>query len=274
MKSQELIQNSPEWYEWRLGGIGASEVAAIMGICPYTTPHGVWLVKTKRSKGFDGNSFTQHGQETEAKARARYELISMMDMGPACATHPKHEICRASLDGISEDGKLILELKCPKSRKTLDEALQGKIPEHYIPQVQYQLAVTGADEADFFVYHEDSGEHALVKVKSDVTYQGKIIAVALDFWEKFVLSDTPPPLTEDDVKVIERNSEIEEICRQILEAMDFAPKAEINKLKAKAISLAGHPKMRFGSVQISTVNRNGSFSFHKLTIRKENEKAA
>lgn len=260
-----FTQDSPEWHEWRLGGIGASEIAAIIGTCPYNTAHGVWLVKTKRSKGFEGNSFTEHGKELEAAARARYELICMEDMPAACATHPKFTICRASLDGWNQELKRVLEIKCPKGRSVIDAALAGKVAEHYWPQVQYQMAVTGADELDFFVYHEETKTHALVKVKSDVEYQGKLIAAAIEFWEKYVLTDTPPPLTDRDVKVVE-SPDVVELCEKI----KTTGKGErLKQLLAKAIDLAGHPKMRCGNVQVSTVLRQGKFSYHKLTIRDE-----
>lgn len=272
MIKKELLQNSPEWFEWRLGGIGASEVSAILGVCPYNTRYDVWLVKTQRQKGFDVNSFfTVHGQETEAKARARYEMLAMTDMNPSCGTHPKYSICTASLDGVSNDGKLILELKCPKSTKTLEAAKAGHVPDHYYPQIQYQLAVTGADEADFFVYHEESGDHALVKVKPDIAYQGKIIAEVLKFWEQHILTDSPPELTERDVKVIENDRELAKLCEMIIAAKE-APtttKKQMDIWKAMAVQMAGHPKMRCGDVQISTVNRDGKFSFYKLNISRK-----
>lgn len=273
-----LIQDTPEWHAFRIEGVGASEVPAVLGVCIYNTVHGIWSVKTKRSKGFEGNSFTEHGKETEAKARARYELTAMEDVAPACAIHPTYSICRASLDGISANGKLILEIKCPKGRSTIDtamapvpggllplEAAKLRVPAQYWPQIQYQLAVTGADLCHFYVFHEESGDTALVPVPPDVDYQGEIIVKVLDFWAKYVITDIPPPLTDRDVKIVE-SPDIADICQQILARKDQLAKADLDKLKARAVALAGHPKMKCGNVQISTVNRNGKFSFHKLTV--------
>lgn len=264
----KMIQGSPEWHAWRMGGLGASEVAAVIGVCPYNTPTDIWLVKTGRKKGFEGNSFTEHGKETEGKARARYELKHMEDMTDAIVVHPAFPICRASLDGVRADGKLILEIKCPVGHSTIDAAKAGKVPDHYWPQVQWQLAASGADECHFFVFHEASGEDALVIVKSDVSYQGKIIAECQAWWDKYVVANVPPPLTERDVKEI-AGEEIEVICDLIKTSRDSMSKSELDKLKAKAVAIAAHPKMRCGSVQISTVLRNGKFSYHKLTIQKE-----
>ena len=49
--------------------------------------------------------------------------------------------------------------------------------------------------------------------------------------------------------------------------LDTRDKKIVDDMKARAVHLAGHPKMKCGSVQISTVLRDGKFSFHKLTVR-------
>lgn len=262
----KLIQGSQEWIDWRMAGVGASEVPAILGVCPYNTANDIWEVKTKRKKGFEGNSFTEHGKETEAKARARYELTTMEDMPDACAIHPKFDVCRVSLDGLRADGKLILEIKCPVGRSTIDAAMAGEVPPHYWPQVQYQLAVTGAELAHFFVYHEASGDSALVEVSPDVKYQGEIIAKVLDFWTRYVMADVRPPLTDRDVKDITGHSEADKVANQIMDKT--LPKAKLDELKAALVALGEHPKVRCGQVQVATVLRKGVFSFHKLTIRE------
>jgi predicted phage-related endonuclease len=187
-----------------------------------------------------------------------------------CAVHPEYLICRASLDGISHDGKRVLEIKCPRGLETLNAARAGKVIDHYWPQVQFQLAVTGADSLDFFVFHEESKEDALVQVMPDVAYQGKLIAAVLEFWALYVATDLPPPLTERDVKEIPiTHDEIAVLSDLIKKGKDTLTKAELDQLKARAVNLAGHPKIRCGDVQISTVLRKGEFSYHKLTIRKE-----
>lgn len=263
----EIIQDSELWHAFRADGVGASEISALTGSDIYkNTPYSTWLVKTKRVKGFAGNSFTTKGKELEAKARARYELINMDDMPPACAIHPRFEICRASLDGISADGKKLLEIKCPTGRSTIDAALKGSVPMHYWEQCQYQMAVTGAETNDFFVYHEESGQDALVSVEADPSCQGRLIAAALDFWSINVLSDIPPLLTEDDVLLIENNDELLKLSEIIIKEKDMASKVALELMKHNFLLLAGHNKAKCGRVQVSAVNRNGKFSFYKLTI--------
>jgi putative phage-type endonuclease len=265
MKSPfDLVQGTREWLEWRRGGIGASEAPAILGVCKFNTAYDVYLDKLGLKPAFDSYA-ARRGTELEAKARLRYELFNLEDMPPALAVHPKYRILRCSLDGIRADGKLLLEIKCP-GKETHEIARKGKVPEHYWPQVQYQLAVTGADHCDYFSFGADE-THALITVESDVTYQGRLINECLTFWERYVLTKTPPPLTDRDTKVV-TDPEIEQICLKLVHK-DQMTKAEVDQIKAQVIELAQHPKVKCGVFQISTVKRQGKFSHHKLTIHED-----
>jgi putative phage-type endonuclease len=266
----ELVQNTPEWEAWRFTGVGASEVPAIFGVCPWGgTPYKVWEVKTKRKKGFAGNSAIKRGKELEAKARARYELRTMNSWPPACASHPKYTYLLSSLDGWDEASKKVLEIKCPTGLETLNAALRGEVIAHYVPQVQTQMLVTGADALDFFVYHDETKSDALVEVTPDLELQAKLIVEVGRFWNEYVLKDVPPPLTDKDVKDCAHMGEVSEICQAILSRGVSVSKETLDSWKAHAVEVGGHPKIKCGRVQISTVNRNGKFSYHKLTIAEE-----
>jgi len=263
-----MEQGSLEWLEWRRKGIGASDMAAILGVSPYSTPYQIWCEKTGRSTGFVGNFATQRGTELEAKARARYELISLEDMPPALAMHPKYEILRVSLDGRSADGHRILEIKCPgiQSHAT---AVAGQVPDHYIPQVQFQLAVTGADACDYFSFYNDN--HALVEVRPDVEYQGMLVVKALDFWD-LVKASTPPPLTDRDDKVID-TGEVFEICRELAEKKDVLKKTDLEKMKERVVLLGGHSRVRCGRVLVTRSRLASGKDSYRLTVSKDAEHA-
>ena len=264
-----MQQGTNEWLEWRRKGIGASEASAIMGKCPYSTPYSVFMDKTGRVKAFEGNFATMRGSELEAKIRSRYELLTMETMEPACAVHPKYEILRASLDGLRSDGKLILEIKCA-GVETIEMAKNGLVPDHYMIQVQMQLLVTGADLCHFFVYNEKLGDHALVEVSPNLELQAEIVLKVLDFWHRHIVIDVPPPLTDRDLKIIDDNPLLEILAQKIIMGTDLK-KSDLDALKAEFVLKGEHPKVRCGRVQVSTVNRKGVFSYHKLTIHEEIE---
>lgn len=260
-----MQQGTPEWLEWRKQGIGASEIAAILGLSPYMTPYEVWLDKTGRGRAFVGNFATQRGNELEAEARARYELVAMEDMPPALAVHPKYEIIRVSLDGLRADGKKVLEIKCP-GKEAHEKALAGLVPEYYVPQTQLQLAATGADDLDYFSYYQ--GSHALVPVLPDIAYQGMLIAKALQFWNDHVKADIAPSLTERDV-LISDHPKVLELAGEIVLKGDKLAKKQLDAMKAEIIQLGGHTKIRCGRVLVSkSKTATGKDSF-RLTIGKE-----
>lgn len=264
-----MIQGTEEWLEWRRKGIGGSDIAAILGICKYATPYQIWLEKTNRAGARKGNWASDRGKEFEDVVRKRYELASMRDMIPSTIVHPKYEIVRASLDGFCETDRWALEIKVP-SAESHQMAINGLVPEHYRPQTQWNLAASGADGLDYFSYHEKDGviSDALVEVLPDIKYQGELIVLATDFWNRYVLTDIAPPLTDRDVKEIIGHPEIAHICQTIKIKKETLSKSELDSLKAKAVSLAQHPKMKCEGVQISTVLRKGVFSYHKLTINE------
>lgn len=264
-----MEQGTEEWKEWRRKGIGASDIAAIIGVCKYSTPYKVWLEKTGKSKGFEGNFATERGSELEPKVRARYEFLSMEDMPPGLAVHPKYEMFRASLDGRRVDGRKILEMKVP-SRESHLEALSGKVPAHYIPQTQFQLGVTGADVLDYFSFNDrepDLEISAIVEVIPDIEYQGMLFAKGLEFWE-LVTSNTPPPLTDRDDKLIESGPAFE-ICHRLVKEKETLKKSVADRLKAEAIEAGGHSRIRCGKILLTkSLNKAGAFTY-RMTVGKE-----
>ena len=104
----------------------------------------------------------------------------------------------ASLDGLSLPGDTILEVKCPmkgKDSEAWKRAELGQVERHYEVQIQQQLMVSGAKKCHFWVFNGKTG--VMVEVlpnPADV----KIIKAGWDAFMKFVVSDTPPPLTPLD----------------------------------------------------------------------------
>ncbi len=255
-----MEQGSNEWLEWRRKGIGASDVATIIGASPWSTPYQLWLDKTGRKQAFEGNAATVRGQELESKARSRYELETLEDMPPGIAIHPKYDICRASLDGIRADNKLILEIKC-MGEKNHALAMAGQIPEYYIPQMQFQLAATGADVCHFFAFGPDESSK-LIEVVPDIKMQGELISAAMTFWEKFVLADIAPPLESADDKEVDPK-EFEELFVMAASGHE--------KSKAEIIRLGGHTKIRCGKYLLSkSITKSGKDTY-RLTVKKELE---
>jgi predicted phage-related endonuclease len=137
----------------------------------------------------------QRGRELEAEARRAYIRKTGIPMTPVCVQHERYSWLRASLDGWNADQKIPLEVKCP-GRKDHLEALTGRVPGKYIPQVQHILMVTGAKELHYFSY--DGQDGVTVVVAADPAYQKRLFEAELAFWNS-VQAGTPPFSEQEEI---------------------------------------------------------------------------
>lgn len=181
-------QGTTAWLAWRRGGIGASDAPAIMGVSPWMDLETLWLDKTGRRRGGFSNHAMRRGQRLEPEARALYTRITRVSVEPVCLEHGAHPWMRGSLDGISADGSVVLEVKCPGAT---DHAVarRGGVPAKYVPQLQHLLAVSGARVCHYWSYRD--GEGTLIEVAPDPDYIRGLVERERDFWQH-VLDDRRP----------------------------------------------------------------------------------
>ena len=190
----KLAQGSPDWLAYRLSMRNASETAAVMGVSPWKTPHQLWLLKTGRAVT-PVTKAMQHGTDTEPAARAAYEAETGFVLQPLVMQDGPYS---ASLDGITFDHDLILEIKSPLrgSRSDLwQDVAAGAVPEHYMLQVQHQLMVSDALFAHLWIFDGQRG--LLHEIARDEAAIDRIRTV----WAArptFPGTDLPPPLSEAD----------------------------------------------------------------------------
>jgi putative phage-type endonuclease len=185
MKIIDLEQNSPPWYTWRDGGIGASESAAILGNNPWQSREQIFLAKQGEWK-YEENENTRRGKKLEPEARELYERLYGYKMTPICGVHDTHDFIRASLDGYRDDGKLILELKCPRPENHNLWHREG-IPSYYEIQIQHQLLVSGSPLAHFVSYCPQVVKRCrllVVPVKADPEFHSLLIRELAEFWSE------------------------------------------------------------------------------------------
>jgi putative phage-type endonuclease len=185
---RELQQGSTAWLAWRRGGVGASDAPAVMGVSPWMDLETLWLDKTGRRPGGFSNHAMRRGQRLEPEARALYIRTTRVRVEPVCLEHDAHPWMRGSLDGISADGSVVLEVKCPGAADH-GVALRGGVPEKYVPQLQHLLAVSGAGVCHYWSYRDDAG--TLIEVAPDRGYIQRLVERERDFW-RHVLEDRRP----------------------------------------------------------------------------------
>lgn len=187
MRIVDFLQGSADWLLWREGGIGGSDAPAIMGASPYQTRQGLLIQKVTKKAKFGRKTNTgktsamMRGINKEPEVRQDYIDRTGNVIKPACCISDEYPWMRASLDGLTNDLALIVEIKCPKYEDHF-AALAGTVPSHYWPQVQHQLACTGCSRLHYVSWSDNkrldlpTQALAIVKVKPDKTYIDYLIA--------------------------------------------------------------------------------------------------
>lgn len=147
-----IAYKSPEWFELRRQGIGGSDAAAILGLNPWKSNLELWQEKVGE---------VEPSNETNDRivlgAEAEEHIVSLFAL-----EHPQYEVVNykesvfrrgfqiASIDaGLVEKetgrkGGLEIKYTTPMSRMAWED-WEGKIPDHYYPQVLHYLSTTGWD---------------------------------------------------------------------------------------------------------------------------------
>jgi putative phage-type endonuclease len=192
----DLEQGSPEWLALRRTKIGSSDSYTIMGLNPWSginTPLKLWESKIKGTES-EVNYAMAFGTANEPKARKAFEKELGIKMIPRVGLNADRSWQIASLDGISEDNAIAVELKC--GGESLHEKSKAKdISEHYYCQIQHQYATTGVEVIYFASYYE--GDLRKFIIDRDNKYIAKLIDEESVFHENFI-NLIPPEMCERD----------------------------------------------------------------------------
>lgn len=188
MRYIPIQQNTPAWHAWRKQGIGASDAATILGLSPFKTAARLFAEMTGEAEPEDATFAMARGLRLEPMARREYERRYRLGMEPCCGEHDARPWMRASFDGLDLLGTTILEIKWPKW-ELHEQALDGHVPDYYWPQVQHQLAVSGAAECHYWSCSDNKKFQAedcfvLVRSKPDESDILDLIAAELEFWQR------------------------------------------------------------------------------------------
>lgn len=211
-----LQDKSEEWLLNRKKGIGGSDVAAILGVSRYKTPHDLYVEKKNNTVQHITNEAIEKGNRMETPLIdlffAKYKNYQKINTKDISLRSKEYGFMMASLDSafLDELGhKCILETKTTtiqnaKMRKEwgyyddYKEEYIELIPQQYYCQALHYLIVTGFQKVIVYAhidyaYKEDSEVLTRVvnreDVLSDIEY---IIQKETKFWNDFI-NNVPPP---------------------------------------------------------------------------------
>lgn len=261
-----MEQGSKEWLEMRKRHIGASDAPILMRVNKKypeqdkMTPLLLWKQKLGLIENTVNSFAAEYGKNREPYVRSLYEAYKGELFPPKIVFHPTLKYAMASLDGLSLDGERAIEIKCA-NKEDHEVAKQGKIPEHYYPQVQHQLMCLGIDEMDYVSFND--GDLLVVKVMRDDDYIDKLIEVEDAFWDN-VMNLEEPEETPDDF--IERSGEWVDYAKGIyelnIEIKRLQAIKEIHEDKLKELSEGNNS--RGGGFTYKCIYKKGAVDYKKV----------
>lgn len=172
-----------EWHLWRSEGIGSSDAPVILGVSPWKDSYTLLLEKAGIKKDvFTGNWATERGKLNEPVARDMFNNLMQCNCQPQNIEYKNHKVFRASVDGIDYKNSKLIEIKCP-GKADHDLAKDGLVPEKYMPQMQWQLLVTGFDQMNYVSYDIKNKEMIVLNVNRDDEMILTLAARGQFFWE-------------------------------------------------------------------------------------------
>jgi putative phage-type endonuclease len=184
--------------------LGASDMAAILGVDEHKTALEVFNEKLGLVEPFAGNKQTERGQRLENVAAQEYSAQTgrKVHRRRTDLIHPKYDFIRGHIDRRVVGDKRPVEIKCP-SRGMFHKIKRDGLPMSWIVQMQTYLWLDGSEVGDFAPFCADAWEILLFEVVRQPEVYEQIEHAAVTFWTEHVLKQVPPVATKQDAPTIE-----------------------------------------------------------------------
>lgn len=253
-----MEQGSKEWLEYRKKKIGASDASTILGINPWKTPMQLWEEKCDLRESESLNEAMLRGIELEPFARELFIRMTGISVNPVVLENQEHDWMIASLDGMCEDKKHIVEIKCG-GNKLHEMARNGIIPDYYRCQMQHQMAVAQLEKSFYFSF--DGNEGLLLGIERDDKFIKNMIEKEKEFYRCMMEFEMPPSkyVEKKDFEWTIHTDKLKDIKAQkkILEE-------EESKVRSKIISLCDEKNCQGNGVTVSKAIRKGSIDYETI----------
>ncbi len=191
-----------DWLQWRKQGIGASDIAGVLGISPWASPWSVWADKVGLLPESESNGPQEYGKRAEPMIRQWFTDdtgLATLAGEELWISNPDRPFILATPDdavGEGPNSTLADALGGLEMKAELGRSRWVEIPSHYQTQGQWQMAATGWDRVWFAVLHGFSFEtYVLERDQSDIDF---MVERAEQFWTEHVLTGNPPPVDGHD----------------------------------------------------------------------------
>jgi putative phage-type endonuclease len=236
------------WHEWRRGGIGGSDIAALIGLSNYASPTSLYYEKVGALDDTDREDSDRQriGKRMEQVLAAEFQDQTGLHVvgTQTWCQHPTHTFARCTVDGFvsdTPDGQDDPELLLGDIEFKTDGRFgwPDGIPHSIRAQVVWQLGVTEQNHAWLVVmfagfrvetFEVDWDEDA----RSDWAFMRD---TARDFWENHVVPRVPPPV-DDHWATTEALTRVNPDPDGIFDADDRARELVATVQRASAVTAA------------------------------------
>lgn len=197
------------WLEARQGGIGGSEVGALVGVSEYETPFSVWNTKIHGGKDLSGEAAVEWGHRLEdvvaEKTAEMVGLVSRPGGGLWVSVEPGQEFLRVTPDRFAcypRKWRAVGVIECKTAGE--DEGWEsgsiaaggqgtGAAPLAYQAQLQWQLGILGLNRGWLgCLVLGHARNFYVVECEFDPEWFAELRDEATRFWHQNVLGQEPP----------------------------------------------------------------------------------
>lgn len=147
----EVTYRSPEWYEARRAGISASEIAAILGLSPYTSPFDLWWLKRTGEDSQPEDRDMARGRRWEPLIIGEFndQHPELVTVNVGLVRHADRPWQMATPDAVAyettaaSEPVAVVEAKTGATRNEWGDPGTDAIPNHYRAQVLWQMDTLG-----------------------------------------------------------------------------------------------------------------------------------
>lgn len=257
-----VLNDREEWLKLRKNYLGASDAPVVCGVSPWTTCFQLWQEKLGLLPERADNWSMRRGRLQEEPARQLYEKKTGNIMNPEMVFHPTKKFMMATLDGLSPNGDMAVEIKCP-GEADHETAKQGKVPTKYYPQLQHQLACIDVNQIHYFSYRD--GEGILVEVGRDEKFLSRLYKEEEEFWGKVIRLEAPD-LTAKDFCDKGECQEWKAVAKRwgTLNTQLKALESEEKACRQLLIGMAGDVSALGSGVRLTRVIRKGNVDYKAI----------
>ena len=230
-----------EWHEWRSKGLGGSDVAAVLGLSPWSSPYSLWAEKVGLVPRDPSTSEAQEaGKMLEVALtpwfEARHPDMRVTGQQQQCE-HPEKPWMRCTIDGkvheaITRADYLIAvragmappPLGVAEWKVTQDtaESWAEQVPDYYACQATWNMLVTGTDRCWFGVLHTAFGRLKF-RTYEFVLHEGdaRFVAERCErFWMEHVVTGEPPAVDAHEATHDALNAQWPDAAKNSMDATD------------------------------------------------------